>query len=73
MNEIDDLKRMANQITHFFAAYPEEEAVKGIAQHIADFWTPAMRRKLDAHVEKGGEGLHPLAVLAARNLASEAA
>lgn len=41
-----DLIRMANQIAAFFAPYTEEEAVSGIADHIAKFWEPRMRKQL---------------------------
>ena len=41
-----DVAGMANQIAAYFAAYPREEAVAGIADHIMKFWNPAMRRDL---------------------------
>lgn len=63
-DDLQDLIRMANQIAAFFRAYPEDEAVPGIGQHIKDFWTGNMRRKLDAHIAKGGEGLDPLVLKA---------
>ncbi|ESR24349.1 formate dehydrogenase subunit delta [Lutibaculum baratangense] len=62
--DLADLIRMANQIAAFFGAYPEDEAVPGIAGHIKDFWTMHMRRKLDAHIRAGGEGLDPLVMKA---------
>lgn len=42
----DDLVRMANQIGHFFAPYPESDAIDGIRDHLAKFWDPAMRQSL---------------------------
>jgi formate dehydrogenase subunit delta len=60
----EKLSRMANQIAAFFHACPAEEARAGIAQHIADFWTPGMRRTLQDTVDRGGEGLDPLVVQA---------
>lgn len=60
-----DLIRMANQIAGFFAAYPEEEAVKEIANHLAKFWDPRMRADLGKHLRDGGKGLEPLALKAA--------
>jgi formate dehydrogenase subunit delta len=51
---------MANQIAAFFRPYPEAEARRGVAQHIADFWTPGMRRALQAVIAAGGGGLDPL-------------
>lgn len=73
MNDLQDLVRMANQIAGFFSGYPEDEALPGVTDHIRDFWTPAMRRKLAAHVSRGGEGLHPLAARAMQGLEAEAA
>jgi formate dehydrogenase subunit delta len=50
--DTDNLVRMANRIGDFFAAMPErEEALEGIAQHIAKFWEPRMRRQLLASME----------------------
>ena len=42
--------RMANQIGEFFAAYPEEEAIEGIAGHLGSFWDPRMRRQVYAQL-----------------------
>ncbi|MBP5857522.1 formate dehydrogenase subunit delta [Marivibrio halodurans] len=61
---IQDLTRMANQIADFFRAYPEAEALDGIAGHIRDFWTRPMRDRLDAHIAAGGEGLDPFVIKA---------
>jgi formate dehydrogenase subunit delta len=58
----------ANQIALFFAAYPREEAISGIATHFRNFWEPRMRRQLVAYVEAGGPGLHELVPEAARRL-----
>ncbi|MFM2348092.1 MAG: hypothetical protein RL654_2845 [Pseudomonadota bacterium] len=57
------LVRLANRIGEFFAAFPErDEALDGIAQHLAKFWAPRMRRGLCAHLDgpAQGEGLAPL-------------
>ena len=57
------LVRLANRIGEFFAAFPErEEALDGIAQHLAKFWEPRMRRTLYAHLDGAaqGGGLAPL-------------
>jgi formate dehydrogenase subunit delta len=51
---------MANQIGKFFAAQKHEPAVSGIANHLAKFWAPSMRKKIIDHLEQGGEGLDPL-------------
>ncbi len=57
------LVRLANRIGDFFDAFPDrEEALDGIAQHLAKFWEPRMRRALYAHLDGAaqGEGLAPL-------------
>lgn len=51
---------MANQIGKFFAPQSHEQAVSGIANHLAKFWPPSMRKKIIEHLEQGGEGLDPL-------------
>ena len=70
-SEDADLVRMANQIAAFYGPYPHEEGFAGVQQHIKDFWEPRMRRAFDALVEKGGAGLSPLALEAARALMKE--
>jgi formate dehydrogenase subunit delta len=42
----DDIVRMANQIAQFFSAYPEEDAIEGVRDHLVKFWPPAMRKEL---------------------------
>ena len=65
----DRLVYMANQIAKFFAAQPHDQAVKGVAKHIRDFWDPRMRQHIRAHMDAGGAGLDPLAREAIRSLA----
>jgi formate dehydrogenase subunit delta len=67
-----DLTRMANQIADFFASYPPDEAVPGVADHIVKFWPPDMRQAFLAEIAAGGNGLSPLALEAGQRLASEA-
>jgi formate dehydrogenase subunit delta len=67
-----DLTHMANQIATFFASYPREEAVPGVADHIVKFWPPDMRQDFLAEVAAGGAGLSPLALEAGQRLAGEA-
>jgi formate dehydrogenase subunit delta len=63
----EHLVRMANDIGNFFRAEPvRDDAVAGIANHIAKFWTPRMRSKLAAH---GEDGLDELPREALRRLA----
>jgi formate dehydrogenase subunit delta len=65
------LVRMANDIGRFFAAEPErEDAIAGIASHIAKFWTKRMRDKLGAEVKRGDAGLDELPLEALRRLAA---
>lgn len=60
---------MANQIANFFAAYPRQEAIEGVTDHLRKFWEPRMRAQLLEHAGKGGQGLHELVREAARRLA----
>lgn len=62
----DDLIRMANQIAAFFAPYSEDEAVAGIADHIAKFWEPRMRKQLFA-IAADAKGLDPLVARALKD------
>jgi len=57
-----------NSIARFFASYPHEEAVVGVAEHLQHFWEPRMRRWLLEYVDGGGEGLHDLIPEAVRRL-----
>lgn len=57
-----------NAIAAYFAAYPHDEAVAGVADHIRQFWEPRMRRQLFAYLEAGGAGLHELVLEAGRRL-----
>ena len=52
--------RMANQIAAFFKAYPHDQAIKDIADHINRFWEPRMRSAFFAHLAAGGAGLDGL-------------
>ncbi len=50
------LVKMANDIGDFFRAEPErEDAIAGIANHIAKFWTKRMREKIAAHLGREGD------------------
>ncbi len=50
----------ANEIAKYFAAYPREEAIAGIADHITKFWNPRMRAELQAMLAEGEASLHAL-------------
>lgn len=66
----EHLVRMANDIGNFFRSEPKrDDAVAGIANHIAKFWTPRMRDKLLAHMRAhGSEGLDELPLAAVSSL-----
>lgn len=70
---------MANQIAEFFAGMPDRaEAVEGVATHLRQFWEPAMRQQLLAHVrdrqrdpgvdDDSAGRLHPLLAEALQHL-----
>lgn len=68
------LAQMANDIGNFFRAQTKrEDAVAGIANHIASFWTPRMREKLIAELEHGDLGIDELPREALRRLAKHPA
>jgi formate dehydrogenase subunit delta len=60
----DRLVNMANQIADFFAAYPREQAVAGVADHLKKFWDPRMRASLIEYAKSGGAGLRDLVAAA---------
>ena len=59
MNQ-DRLIHDANQIALYFAAYPHDEAVEGVADHIHKFWDPRMRANLRTMLESREQRLHAL-------------
>ena len=61
----EQLVHNANQIALFFAPYPRDEAVAGIAGHMRSFWPAPMRRQFIEYAAGGGAGLHELALAAA--------
>ena len=69
----EQLVRMANDIGNFFRAEPErEDAIAGISNHIAKYWTQRMRDKLAAHLKQGDGGLDELPLEAFRRLTAPA-
>jgi formate dehydrogenase subunit delta len=68
MMNVEKLVKMANDIARFFESEPERNvAVEGVANHIARFWEPRMRREFLAHVDASGGGeLRPLVLDAVR-------
>src|SRR6266849_6299270 len=71
----EHLVKMANDIGHFFGAEPErEDAIAGIANHVAKFWTKRMRDKLTAQIKRDGDAsLDELPREALRRLAAQQA
>jgi formate dehydrogenase subunit delta len=71
----EHLVKMANDIGHFFGAEPErEDAIAGIVNHIAKFWTRRMRDKLTAQIKRDGDaGLDDLPREALRRLSTQQA
>lgn len=55
-----DLVRMANQIAHFFAPYPDADAIEGVRDHLEKFWTRAMRVELQQLSTRSDHGLDTL-------------
>lgn len=64
----EHMVHMANQIAGFFAAYPREQAIDGIADHIKKFWEPRMRKALFEYVDQGGAGLQELVLASVKKL-----
>jgi formate dehydrogenase subunit delta len=65
----DDLVRQINQIARYFDAYPEVEAIAGVANHVRKFWAPDMRAQIIDGRQQLAERLHPLARAALEQLA----
>ncbi len=60
--------RLVNDIARQFAHLDHEAALAAINDHLDRFWDPRMRARLRGHAAAGGQGLHPLALDAARRL-----
>jgi formate dehydrogenase subunit delta len=73
-SDTQHLAQMANDIGDFFRAQTKrDDAVAGIANHIASFWTRRMREKLIAQLQHGDAGLDELPLEALRRLAAQPA
>ena len=69
MHNNDNLIKMANDISAFFASDPDHaSAVGGMVDHLSKFWEPRMRKAIIEHVNGGGEGLSDLAKEAVKQL-----
>ena len=58
--KVSTMVHNANQIALFFASYPHDEAVVGIANHFDKFWERRMKIQILQYIDTGGSGLHPL-------------
>jgi formate dehydrogenase subunit delta len=67
----EKLVYMANQIGDFFKSYPQDQAVKGIKEHIEKFWDPRMLNQIYAILETPDHGLKPYPLEALQILARE--
>ena len=69
--QTDKLGAMARQIADFFRPYPQEEAVRSIADHINRFWTRKMRAQFLESPEIANGASDPLLVAAAKSIRRE--
>lgn len=66
----NNLIKMANNIGEFFKSEPDREtAIKGIEQHLNNFWEPRMRREIISYQQKGGSDLLDIVGEAVKRLA----
>jgi formate dehydrogenase subunit delta len=66
MSDIDQLIKMANQISENFSFH--EDQVERTVDHIQRFWAPPMRKKLFAYAAGGGGGLSEPVIAALNQL-----
>ena len=65
----EKLVYMANQIGKFFHHEGEERAAADVADHLAKFWDPRMRKAIIAYLDDaGGAGLDPAVLNAVERL-----
>ena len=64
----DKLVHMANQIGKFFVSQGPDKAPAAIADHIAKFWDPRMRKAIVEHLHAGGASLDPHVLAAVKSL-----
>jgi formate dehydrogenase subunit delta len=69
---IENLVKMANDISAFFHSDPDHAAaVHGMVDHLRKFWDPRMRKQIIAHQRAGGAGLSELSREAIGRLADD--
>jgi formate dehydrogenase subunit delta len=64
----EHMVHMANQIARFFASYPREDAIAGVADHLDHFWERRMLDQLARHIAAGGAGLDELVLEAFKRM-----
>lgn len=62
--QIENLVRMADQIARNNRALPPDKTIEKVAGHIQDFWTPTMRRDIEAFAAFSPDELDPTVVAA---------
>lgn len=63
--------RLGNDIARQFAHLPAAQAAEAVARHIETFWTPGMRRTLEALAAVHDDSLDPLLLDVAARLAAD--
>ncbi len=58
----------ANQMALFFATYPREEAIAGVANHFEKYWERRMKEQIRQYVAGGGAGLHEIVLEALKRV-----
>jgi formate dehydrogenase subunit delta len=68
--DVQQLVRMANDISNFFSSDPDKDAAADqVANHLRKFWEPRMRDQIRRYVGEGGVGLSSVALQAVKRLA----
>lgn len=68
--DIENLVTMANNIGSFFKSEPDRElAIKGVEQHIRNFWEPRMRTAIIAHAQTHSDEMLDIVAEAVKRLA----
>jgi formate dehydrogenase subunit delta len=67
-----NLVKMANNIGQFFKAEPNHElAVKGVEQHMRNFWEPRMRLQIIEYAKLHGDELLDIVLEAVKQLSAK--
>lgn len=64
-----NLIKMANNIGAFFKSEPDRAlAIRGVEQHIKNFWEPRMRKQITDYLNNGGNELMDIVAEAVKKL-----